>query len=65
LRPRTRGALLDNEELLLAFKRIATLQRIAVKPPKDRATDHLAGAAQAEKLGMRALAERLRGLATA
>jgi DNA polymerase-1 len=65
LRPRTRGALLDNEELLLAFKEIATLQRIALEPPKDGATDHLAGAEHAEKLGMRRLAERLRGLATA
>jgi DNA polymerase-1 len=64
LRPRTRGALLDNEELLLAFKRIATLQRIALEPPPDHATDYLAGAEHAEKVGMGRLAERLRGLAT-
>jgi 5'-3' exonuclease len=63
LRPRTRGALLENEQLLLAFKRIATLQEVAVARPPDTPTDHLAGAAAAEQLGMRRLAERLRKLA--
>ena len=64
LRPRVVGALLDNEELLRAFKRIATLQRIDVTPPADRLTDHGAGAASARDLGMRRLAERLEKLAT-
>ncbi len=63
LRPRTRGALLDNEAQLLAFKEIATLQEVKVKRPPDTATDHLAGAQAAEALGMRRLAERLRKLA--
>jgi DNA polymerase-1 len=65
LRPRTRAALLDNEQQLLDFKQVATLQPVRVRPPRDRATDHLAGATAAEKLGMRRLAERLRALAKA
>ena len=65
LRPRVVGALLDNEELLLAFKRIATLQRIEVPSPPERETDFAAGAAHARELGMRRLAERLEKLATA
>ena len=62
LRPRTRGALLDNERQLLAFKEIATLQEVKVKRPPDTPTDHAAGAKAAEALGMRRLAERLRKL---
>jgi 5'-3' exonuclease len=65
LRPRTRAALLENEQLLLAFKQIATLQRLRVRPPRDRATDYASGARVAAELGMRGLAERLRGLARA
>jgi DNA polymerase-1 len=65
LRPRVVGALLDNEELLLRFKRIATLQRIDVPTPPQRATDFAAGAVCARELGMRRLAERLEKLATA
>jgi 5'-3' exonuclease len=63
LRPRARGALLDNEQLLLAFKEIATLQEVAVERPPDTPTEHLAGAQAADALGMRRLAERLRKLA--
>jgi 5'-3' exonuclease len=62
LRPRTRGALLDNESQLLAFKEIATLQEVKLKRPPDTPTDHLGGAQAAEALGMRRLAERLRKL---
>ena len=65
LRPRTRAALLENEELLLAFKQVATLQRLKVRPPRDRATDYAGGAKAAAALGMRRLAERLRALAKA
>jgi len=65
LRPRTRAALLENQELLLAFKQVATLQRLKVRPPRDRATDYAGGAKAAAELGMRRLAERLRGLAKA
>ncbi len=63
LRPRTRGALLDNEQQLLAFKEIATLQELKVKRPPAKTTDHVAGAEAAEALGMRRLAERLETLA--
>ncbi len=63
LRPRTRGALLDNEAQLLAFKEIATLQEVKVKRPPDTPTDHLGGAQAADALGMGRLAERLRKLA--
>ncbi|MHB8241752.1 MAG: 5'-3' exonuclease [Solirubrobacteraceae bacterium] len=57
--PKRRAALCDNEELLLAFKRIATLQRVDVEAPADRPTDFLRGAATAGELGMRRLAARL------
>ena len=63
LRPRTRGALLDNEDQLLAFKQIATLQQVEVQRPPDIPTDHLAGAEAAAALGMGRLSERLRELA--
>jgi DNA polymerase-1 len=65
MRPRTAAALLENEELLLAFKRIATLQRIDVQAPADHTTDFARGASVARELGMRRLAERLQKLATA
>jgi 5'-3' exonuclease len=64
LRPRAVAALLENEQLLLAFKRIATLQRIELAPLVERETDFAAGAAHARELGMRRLAERLQKLAT-
>lgn len=59
MRPRTQAALCENEELLLAFKRIATLQRIDVQLPPDSETDVAGGAKVAGELGMRRLAERL------
>jgi 5'-3' exonuclease len=65
LRPRVVGALLENEQLLRDFKRIATLQRIDVAAPAARETDFAAGAARARELGMRRLADRLEKLATA
>ncbi|HEV2945708.1 MAG TPA: 5'-3' exonuclease H3TH domain-containing protein [Solirubrobacteraceae bacterium] len=64
MRPRTAGALIDNEQLLLSFRRIATLQLIDVELPPDGPTDFAGGAACARELGMRALAERLDKLAT-
>ncbi len=42
---------------------IATLVPIGVQRPPDRSTDFAAGAAMADKLGMRRLAERLSTLA--
>jgi DNA polymerase-1 len=65
MRPRVAATLREHAELLLAFKEIATLQRIEVPPPADRATDFAGGAVLASELGMRRLAERLEKLATA
>jgi DNA polymerase-1 len=62
MRPRTAAALRENAELLLAFKHIATLQRIDVDPPTHRGTDFATGALAARNLGMRRLAERLEGI---
>ena len=64
MRPRTAAALRENAELLRTFKQIATLQRIEVERPPDRATDFAGGALTARKLGMNRLAERLEKLAT-
>ncbi len=65
MRPRVAAALRENAGLLRDFKRIATLQRIEVARPPDRATDFAGGARAARELGMRRLAARLEGLATA
>jgi DNA polymerase-1 len=65
MRPRVAATLRDNADLLLAFKEIATLQRIEVEPPPDTATDFAGGARLAGELGMKRLAERLGRLATA
>jgi 5'-3' exonuclease len=59
LRPRVADALRDSADLLLAFKRIATLQRVQAPRPSDCATDYCGGARAARELGMRRLAERL------
>ena len=60
MRPRTALALRENEELLLNFKRIATLEPIdGIARPADRATDFAGGARMAEELGMKQLAARL------
>jgi len=65
LRPRTSAALRESAEQLRAFKEIATLQRIDVQLPADRATDFASGAVRARELGMRRLGERLEQLAKA
>jgi 5'-3' exonuclease len=65
MRPRTAAALLENEQLLLVFKHIATLQRIEVKAPADHTTDFARGANVARELGMGRLAERIEKLAKA
>jgi 5'-3' exonuclease len=64
MRPRIAAALRENAALLRTFKQIATLQRIDVEPPSDRATDFAGGALAARELGMKRLAERLDQLAT-
>jgi 5'-3' exonuclease len=65
MRPRIAAVLRENAELLLSFKQIATLQRVEVSRPEDRASDFTGGAHAARELGMRRLAERLERLATA
>jgi 5'-3' exonuclease len=65
MRPRVAAALRDNAQLLLRFKEIATLQRIELARPADRATDFAGGAKAARELGMGRLAERLERLAAA
>jgi 5'-3' exonuclease len=66
MRLRTALALSENEELLLNFKRIATLVPIdGVVRPADRATDFAGGADAARELGMKQLARRLEKMAGA
>jgi DNA polymerase-1 len=65
MRPRQAAALAENAELLLAFKQIATLQRVPVERPADTPTNFAGGAAKAAEFGMRRLAARLEALATA
>ena len=59
-KPRVATALREQADELRDFLAIATLQRVDVAPPPDRATDLAGGADAAERLGMRRLAERLR-----
>jgi DNA polymerase-1 len=60
---RAAATLRENEELLRTFKRVATLQRVGVAPPPDRATDFAGGSRTTAEHGMRRLAERLAKLA--
>jgi 5'-3' exonuclease len=57
--PRIARALLEHAKLLLAFKRIATLQRLDVERAPDRPTDRAGGARAAQRLGMLRLVRRL------
>lgn len=56
------ATLRESADQLHDFKRIATLVEIEAPRPKDRETDFAGGAAAAEELGMKRLAERLRQL---
>ncbi|HWE32509.1 MAG TPA: 5'-3' exonuclease [Solirubrobacteraceae bacterium] len=58
-KPRIAAALSESADELRAFKRIATLQTVAVARPPDRQTDLKGGAAGARGLGLNRLAERL------
>ena len=58
-RPRIGASLRDHAVELAAFKDIATLRRVELARPADRATSLTGGADAARALGMRALAERL------
>jgi 5'-3' exonuclease len=65
MRLRTALALSENEELLLNFKRIATLVPIdGIARPPDRPTDFAGGARMAGELGMKQLATRLEKMAS-
>jgi 5'-3' exonuclease len=61
-KPRVATALREQADELRDFLAIATLQRVDVARPTDRLTDLAGGAAAAEALGMRRLAERLRAV---
>jgi 5'-3' exonuclease len=63
--PRVRAALHGQADELREFRHMATLQEVAVEWPEDRPTDFASGADAAEALGMRRLAERMRGLIAA
>ncbi len=63
IRPRIAQTLRENEAQLADFKRIATLQEIAVERPPDTPTDFAGGAAKAAEMGMRRLSERLAAFA--
>jgi 5'-3' exonuclease len=53
------ATLRENEQLLLCFKQVATLQPVEVERPPDATTDFAAGAQAAAEHGMKRLAERL------
>jgi DNA polymerase-1 len=59
LKPGMQKALLDDPDLILAFKHIATVQIVDVRPPKDMPLDRKKAAEAATELGMNALAKRL------
>jgi len=59
LSPRLAAALRENADQLRVFQQVATLQRIDVTAPEDRATDFAGGARAVAALGMKRLAARL------
>jgi DNA polymerase-1 len=59
-RPVVRRALIEQADDLRMFRDLATLRRLDVPRPRDAPTDRESGAAAAERLGMRRLADRLR-----
>ena len=59
LSPRLAAALRENAEQLRVFQQVATLQRIDVTAPEDRATDFAGGARAVAALGMKRLGARL------
>jgi 5'-3' exonuclease len=59
LKPAMQRALLADPDLILAFKEVATVQIVKVKPPKDTPLNRERAAAKATDLGMNALAKRL------
>jgi 5'-3' exonuclease len=65
LRPHVAATLRETDELLRTFKRVATLVEIDVERPADSPTDFASGAAAANEIGMKRLAERLASRARA
>jgi 5'-3' exonuclease len=63
MRPRIAASVHENAEELRVFREIATLVRIDVERPADRATDFAAGAHAARAVGMERLATRLERMA--
>jgi DNA polymerase-1 len=59
-KPSVRSALIGQADELRMFRELALLRTIELERPPDRETDREGGAAAAEALGMRRLAERLR-----
>ena len=59
-KPSVRSALIGQADELRMFRELATLRTVEMDRPADRQTDREAGAAAAEELGMRRLAQRLR-----
>ena len=59
-KPSVRSALIGQAEELRMFRELATLRTVELERPPDQETDRESGAAAAEALGMRRLAERLR-----
>lgn len=59
--PKVKSALLDDPDLILAFKSIATVQIVGVEPPEDTPLDRERASKRASELGMNALAKRLAG----
>ena len=59
-KPSVRSALIEQADELRMFRDLATLRQAPVEPPPDASLDRERGAAAAEALGMRRLAERLR-----
>jgi DNA polymerase-1 len=60
-RPRVGAALREHAEQLRMYREIATLVRVDVERPADRALDPAAGATAARELGLERLAARLQG----
>jgi DNA polymerase-1 len=59
-KPSVRSALIGQADELRMFRELATLRTVELDRPPDGETDRESGAAAAEALGMRRLAERLR-----
>jgi 5'-3' exonuclease len=64
-KPSVRRALIEQADELRTFRDIALLRTVPIERPPDAPTDFAGGAKAARALGMRRLADRLEGLASA